>query len=454
MKRTSSSSTRLRAALYARVISEEQVQGYSLGAQDREGKRYCETHNWDLVAVYRDEGKSARTDDLAKRPDFARMLTDAEAGMFDIIIARKLDRFARNLRVTLEMLERLNRCGVGFVSISENMDFASPIGKVNLATLAAFAQYYSDNLSFETKNGEAERKAQGLYNGLLPFGIKPNTKRNADGVPVADPQSAPAPDPETYSGLLLAFRLAAEGKSDREVADALNAAGCRTTGNRGKNPFTKDGVRRILMNRFYLGELPDGNGGWIEGAHEAVLDEELFMRALDARQANARPAANVRRSHRRYSFSGLAVCGGCGGPLHFHTAPNGKARAYCYRVRQRSGCGQRAVYLDGLSVASLKSCDRFSRTPRPASRRARGPGRSVGRGRPDSTPRGTPAPPPACSPGRGRPGCGRPPPAATPRPAPGRCRSDRRGAGSIDGRGDGSPTRSAAPWRGGCRRCP
>ena len=158
------------------------------------------------------------------------MLADAEAGLIDVVVVHKLDRFARNLRVTLETLERLERAGVGFVSISEQMDFTTPIGKVMLATLAAFAQYYSDNLSAETKKGKAERKAQGLYNGLLPFGLK----TNPDGIPV--------PDPETYPGLLLAFRLAAEGKSDREVATALNAAGYRTSGNRGRNPFTKDTV--------------------------------------------------------------------------------------------------------------------------------------------------------------------------------------------------------------------
>ena len=91
---------------------------------------------------------------------------------------------------------------LGFIpSLSEQMDFTSPIGKVILATLAAFAQQYSDNLSSETKKGKAEWKAQGLYSGLLPFGLK----KNSEGIPV--------PEPETYSGLLLAFRLAAEGKS-------------------------------------------------------------------------------------------------------------------------------------------------------------------------------------------------------------------------------------------------
>ena len=69
------------------------------------------------------------------------------------------------------------------------MDFTTPIGKVILATLAAFAQYYSDNLATETKKGKAERKAQGLYNGLLPFGVK----KNADGLPGARPGDLPRP---------------------------------------------------------------------------------------------------------------------------------------------------------------------------------------------------------------------------------------------------------------------
>ncbi len=325
-----------RAAVYVRVSSEEQVEGYSLDAQVRSATMYCETHDWEIAREYRDEGKSARTDDLAKRPAFARMLADADAGLIDVIVVHKLDRFARNLRVTLETLERLQRAGVGFVSISEQMDFTTPMGKVILATLAAFAQYYSDNLATEVRKGKAERKAQGLYNGLLPFGIKPNR----DGVPI--------PDPDTYPGLLLAFRLAAEGKSDREVAEALNGAGYRTTGNRGRNPFTKDTVCRLLQNRFYLGELPDGHGGWRAGAHEPVLDDELFERAQQARAANRRSVGplSVRPTRRTHSLSGLGVCGRCGGRLHLMTDRHGKARIYCYQGRQAKTCPQRSVMLD------------------------------------------------------------------------------------------------------------
>lgn len=52
---------------------------------------------------------------------------------------------------------------MGFVSISEQMDFSTPIGKVMLANLAAFGQYYSDNLSAEVKKGLKERALQGLW---------------------------------------------------------------------------------------------------------------------------------------------------------------------------------------------------------------------------------------------------------------------------------------------------
>src|SRR5688572_7204316 len=93
------SSRALRAALYERVSSEEQIEGYSLDAQDRAGRHYCESQGWAVAEVYRDEGRSARTDDLAKRPAFRQMLADVEAGLIDVVIVHKLDRFARNRRV-------------------------------------------------------------------------------------------------------------------------------------------------------------------------------------------------------------------------------------------------------------------------------------------------------------------------------------------------------------------
>ncbi|MCH2318110.1 MAG: recombinase family protein, partial [SAR202 cluster bacterium] len=61
------------------------------------------------------------------------------ARRWDVLVVHKLDRFARNARITLEYLEKLEKAGVGFISITEQMDFSTPIGKVMLANLAASA---------------------------------------------------------------------------------------------------------------------------------------------------------------------------------------------------------------------------------------------------------------------------------------------------------------------------
>ena len=210
--------------------------------------------------------------------------------------------------------------GVGFVSISEQMDFTTPIGKVILPTLAAFAQYYSDNLSTETKKGKAERKAQGLYNGLLPFGLK----TNPDGIPV--------PDPETYPGCSSPSASRPRARATARSPTALNAAGYRTTGNRGSQSLHQRHGLRAAAEPVLPGELPDGKGGWMPGAHQPVLDAELFEQAQQARAANRRAPGpkSVPPGKRTHSLSGLGICAHCGSRLHVMTDRHGKARIYCY----------------------------------------------------------------------------------------------------------------------------
>jgi site-specific DNA recombinase len=111
-----------RAGIYVRVSSEEQVDGYSLAAQERAAEAYCAQHGLEPV-VYREEGRSARTADEAKRPVFAQLLKDAERRVIDVVLVHKLDRFARNRRVAFDAFERFGKAGVGFVSLAEQMDY-------------------------------------------------------------------------------------------------------------------------------------------------------------------------------------------------------------------------------------------------------------------------------------------------------------------------------------------
>lgn len=326
----------MRAFIYPRVSTEEQAEGYSLDAQRRAMKEFCARKEWQIVAEYADEGKSARSDNIEKRPGFKRMLEDVEAGLADVILVHKIDRFARNIRITFECLELLARHNVAFVSVTQpDLDYTRPEGRLFMGMMATLAQYYSDNLSQETKKGKAERKAQGLYNGHIPWGMM----KGGDGIPVANP--------ETIGGLHRAFDLASEGRSDRDIAQALNDAGFRTNGNRGNNPFTKDTVRAILRNRFYLGELPgERPSAAAPPKHGAVIERALWDAAQEARERRATTGRDtVRQGARVYSLSGLAVCGHCGGKLRIQNG-TGRPRLFCAKRLQEGTCTYRSAFLD------------------------------------------------------------------------------------------------------------
>jgi site-specific DNA recombinase len=98
-----------RAAGYVRVSDESQVDGHSLDAQRSEIARWCERTGYQLVAIYADEGVSAYSKSIEKRPQLMQLLNDADAGTFDIAVVHTLDRWSRRSAVMSQSLERLER---------------------------------------------------------------------------------------------------------------------------------------------------------------------------------------------------------------------------------------------------------------------------------------------------------------------------------------------------------
>ena len=335
----------MRAALYARVSSEEQVEGYSIDAQRRAFQTLVEGRGWTIYKEYIEEGKSARTENINKRPVFREAIAEGLDRNYDILVVHKVDRFSRKLRVTLEYFDKLGKAEVGFVSIVEQMDFSTPWGKFTLSMLGGLAELYSDNLSQETKKGWHERRAQGLYCGLLPFGAM----KGEDGVPVPDTREIYFDGRKTcnYEGLQLAFQTAGNGKSDKEVAQAFNAAGYRTAGNQGNRPFSKDTVRGMLQNPFYIGQLSDGNGQWIKAKHEPFISEELWSQVQETRRRNATSTHSRCGSKKRIcSLSGIAYCWYCKGRIHISFTKRGRPRLGCYNRAKGWECPQESALVE------------------------------------------------------------------------------------------------------------
>ena len=218
--------------------------------------------------------------------------------------------------------------------------------------LGALAQFYSENLSQETKKGKHERKAQGLYNGLLPFGVMKGT----DGLPKAHDETWVIRDkkgntteerPPTYAGLLLAFQLAARGETDKAIAQALNTQGYRTHGTHGANPFSKDSIRGILRNRFYIGELPVGRRKvWTKAKHAPIIPTNLFDAALETKQSKHRLPQTIPGRGRKYSLSGIAKCAHCGRRLRVTDSHN--PRMICSKRQDSGDCQTKSARIPYL----------------------------------------------------------------------------------------------------------
>lgn len=190
----------------------------SLEAQQRAIREYAARQGWPEPISYVDAGRSAYKEAIRARPEFARLLADAEAGAVDVILVWHLNRWARRTKVTLETLERLERAGVALVSLSQQLDGTTAVGKLTITMLAGISQFESDEKSETAKRVHAELRAQGKWSGgSPPFGAV----RGADGKLALDPARA---------GTLRRMLDLVAAHSYHEAADILNAEGVPPAG--------------------------------------------------------------------------------------------------------------------------------------------------------------------------------------------------------------------------------
>lgn len=341
------------AISYARVSSRMQEDNYSSSAQHRGNREFAKRKGWRIVREYTDVGSGTNTE----RSAFQEMLEDAKAGKFQHIICHKLDRFSRSVIDTLDMLQELEEYGISFSSSTEQFDFATPIGKVLLTLLAAFAELYVDNLRQETIKGQTERAAQGLWGSRLSFGYSPKYKILADAETSkrdevalvnlfqvekeAQAKNTFVPDATAIQdrnaeGVRLMFELASSGYASlQDIANALAENDYVPTGRGGGaslDRWTRDSVAYALKNLFYAGYVLY-RGKYYEGSHKAIVTREEFDFAQKTMSSRAikRGSSKV---HRFYLLSQLMICAKCGGRIRAtyrpYTTKDGQRMEYLY----------------------------------------------------------------------------------------------------------------------------
>ena len=317
----------MRAAVYVRVSREEQLDNWSIAAQTREAEEYCRQKNWELLKIYTEEGISAHSDSIIKRPQFRKLLDDCKKGSFDIVVVHSIDRWSRNLGVTLESFKQLAENRVSFASISENIDYSTPEGRLFIAMLGAFAQYFSDNLAKHTRKGMKQRAVSGFSNGDVPFGYRRNEK-DSDHVKnvyvVPDEGEAVKQIFQMYANgghtlASLAAWLNEKGFKTRNKKELRDGSGNVVT---GPQPFSLYSVRWILHNPFFTGKVYY-KGQSYPGAHQAIIDEDLFQQVQARLKLSKNRSKTFSPSYRQYLLKGIVRCVYCGYPLWSETSAKG-----------------------------------------------------------------------------------------------------------------------------------
>lgn len=137
--------SRTRAVDYTRVSTDEQArEGYSINSQRDYNLKFIESQNWDLVDSYVDDGYSAK--DLI-RPNMQRLINDAKARKFDVVVFYKLDRLVRSVSDLDKLLKIFDANNIGIRSVTEPFDTTTAIGRFLITLVAAIAQWERETIS-------------------------------------------------------------------------------------------------------------------------------------------------------------------------------------------------------------------------------------------------------------------------------------------------------------------
>jgi len=149
-----------RVAIYIRVSTLDQArEGYSLEAQEKTLRKWCDHRKYIVFDLYADKGISGK--DIEHRPDMNRLLRDAKEGNFDIVLFWALSRFTRSVSDLYYTMGKFQKWNVAMVSYTEAFDTSTPMGRAMIGIVGIFAQLERELTSERVSVAMAERASQG-----------------------------------------------------------------------------------------------------------------------------------------------------------------------------------------------------------------------------------------------------------------------------------------------------
>jgi site-specific DNA recombinase len=263
----------VRCAIYTRVSTDHGLdqEFNSLDAQHDAASAYIKSQahaGWTLIrSRYDDGGYSGGSTD---RPDLQRLLDDIRARKLDVIVVYKVDRLTRSLADFAKLVELFDAHGVSFVSVTQQFNTTTSMGRLTLNVLLSFAQFEREVTSERIRDKIAASKRKGLWvGGPLPLGYQ----MKDDKITIVQDEA---------ERVRLIFRRYLELGGVNALVRDLRERNIRTkerllaTGvTRGGIPFGRGSLFYLLRNRFYVGEVKYKDE-ILPGEQPAIMDRALF----------------------------------------------------------------------------------------------------------------------------------------------------------------------------------
>lgn len=254
---------KVRCAIYTRKSSDEGLdqEFNSLDSQRESCEAYIKSQQhegWVLVEKqYNDGGYSGGTLD---RPSVKELFKDIEAGLIDIVVVYKVDRLTRSLMDFSKIVELFDKQSASFVSITQQFNTTTSMGRLTLNILLSFAQFEREVTGERIRDKIAASKKKGMWvGGAIPLGYKKVDKKLV-------------PDEEGAKQINLIFNKYLELKSVHLLKQYLEEQNIKSPN--CKN-YMKGQLYYTLSNKIFIGKIKHKEAVY-EGEHEAIIDEKLF----------------------------------------------------------------------------------------------------------------------------------------------------------------------------------
>jgi site-specific DNA recombinase len=325
----------VRCAVYTRKSTDEGLEQEfnSLDAQRESGESFVASQRhegWHCLPEHYDDG--GFTGGNMDRPALKRLLADIEAGKIDCVVVYKVDRLSRSLLDFARMMETFEKHGISFVSVTQQFNTATSMGRLVLNVLLSFAQFEREMISERVRDKIAASRRKGKWSGGMPLlgYIVKETKLIVDKV-----------EAERVRQI---FEMYLEYQSLLPAVTELNRRGWTTKrwttkkgAQRGGRLFTKNSLYALLTNVTYVGQLKYKDEVH-QGEQEAIVPDELFRRAQTLLKRNGHTGGRAVRNKHGALLRGLLRCGPCGCAMsHTYTAKGSRRYRYyvCGKAQQR-----------------------------------------------------------------------------------------------------------------------